>query len=557
MAARSSSILSSFALFAILSCSKSQILPENTSVTDSPKEIVSFSAKAPVRGETTMVTMDSNGKSQWESGDAITIYWEGGSCRATTTDSGPTASFTTEEAIPTDKALYSAVYPATRNASLDGTSLNIDFDQMDEAGTLACCAICTASTNQCGGSLAFTNPAAIIQFTTTSNRIHEARLYAAGHSSYVIVGSNSDSRVPYGSGTYYIPVQAGRAESGFSLRLKDYSGWDYPAFFRGADRTFEASHIYDVGTIESKVLTDEGSTLQSIKLMSFNILRGDLSNANHSIPTWPVRKAACLAMLQAQRPDILGLQECTSVQRNDILEVFPEYGAVGIAVDGRILQPYDNVSSNPILYNGNKFLLKTYGTFWLSETPGESSNTWYYNKPRTCTWARFKVKGSTQEFIYVCLHLQDNDSALDPAYSGQGATYGPECRARELNVVKEQLSSINSSGLPIIVSGDFNWNESGISSFRTEAGLASCRQSAPITDSGRTMGTSNGVLDHILFGRGFKALEFAVDRDAYAGVNLISDHYPVYAVLRFSGPDIFSSSVDDFTFENDHTNDYF
>ncbi len=516
-------------LAAGISCSKA----DQNAVPDGPKAIVSFGATVPEPG--TRIAMDSEGKTTWVAGDKIQIYYDGGSVTATTEDSGETATFTTGEPIPTDKVLYCAIYPSTREAAFDGSTLTANYWQNSQPGTVSKSAICVASTTTAGGALAFHNTGAMVMFTTTSNKIHEAYLTIGSNTSSTVVGANGEgSETPYAAGTYYVPVPAGTASTGFALRLKNNDGEDYPALHRPASRNFEAGHVYNVGTVENKVLGTSGAGLNAFRLMSFNILRGDLKGPDH---LWSERKDACLAMIAADAPDIIGLQECSSIQRDNILSAFPKYGAVGVSVKGAKITAYPDVSSNPILYDGNKFLLERWGTFWLSETPNTVSNTWYYNKPRTATWAQFRVKGMDLHFVYICLHLQDNSSSIENQYKGQESTYGPLCRAEEINVVTDWIDANNPNGYPVIVSGDFNsaGTESYYSTLSSSFSLA--RLSADTADTGPTLnsftGSPTGTIDNIFYTSGLHADVFAVDRSSYAGVTYISDHYPVYCDFRF------------------------
>ena len=535
---KSSILTIATALLCAVSCSIEPIKPE----IESPKAVVTFSATAPV--PESKIAMDGEGKTTWiAEKDTIMLYYLGGSCKAVANESGAATTFTTLEAIPTDKPVYCAVYPSSRLASFDGSNVTVDFTQGNEPALLAYSAICTAKTITSGGDLHFHNVAAMMKFTTTSNKIHEARFYSETGNTFTIVGSNTDTRVPYKVGTYYVPVPAGESSTGFSLRLKKYDGEDYPALYRPANRAFEVSHIYNVGTIESKVFNPAAEGPTSFRLMSFNILRADLGGEGNQ---WTDRKDACLAMLEANAPDLLGLQECTSNQRNDILRAFPKYGAVGISVKGQSASAYETVSSNPILYDGAKFTLEQWGTYWLTAEPTRTytadnpNNTWYYRKPRTATWARFKVNGRDLHFVFVCLHLQDDkstgDNSDDIDYDGTKAQAGADCRAKEIAVVTDRLATINPDGYPMIIGGDFNstGTEDYYSTLRSGFSLA--RLDASIKDTGRT---SNGfsqeggsTIDNIFYG-GFNASVFAVDRSAYEGRTYISDHYPVFADFSF------------------------
>lgn len=520
-------------LFIVLACACGKEGTNEQVKEEGPKAIVTFSATAPI--PETKIEMDGTGKTAWVEGDKIMLYYDGGSCEATADESGETTTFTTADAIPTDKDVYCAVYPSTRLANFDGSDVTVDMIQGNEAATLACSAICTAKTTTCGGDLHFHNVAAMMKFTTTSNKIHEARFYSETGNTFTIVGSNTDARVTYKAGTYYIPVPAGLSSTGFSLRLKKYDGEDYPALYRPASRTFEVSHIYNVGAIESKVFNPATEGPTSFRLMSFNILRADQKVDNK---TWTDgRRESCLAMLEANSPDLLGLQECTSNQRNDILKAFPKYGAVGVSVKGQSAAAYTTVSSNPIFYDGSKFTLEEWGTLWLSDAPDTAgSNTWYYRKPRTATWAQFKVNGRDLRFIFVCMHLQDDNSTGDTSddidFDGTNAQAGADCRAKEIAVVTDRLATINPGGYPMIIGGDLNsiGTESYYEILRNTNGFSLARLSAVTADTGATH-TSGEVLDNIFY-KGFTASCFVVDRTTYESTKG-SDHYPVFADFSF------------------------
>ena len=526
---KSSILTIATALLYAVSCSIEPIKPE----IESPKTVVTFSATAPV--PESKIAMDGEGKTTWiAEKDTIMLYYLGGSCKAVANESGAVTTFTTLEAIPTDKPVYCAVYPSSRLASFDGSDVTVDFTQGNEPALLAYSAICTAKTTTCGGDLAFHNVASMMKFTTTSNKIHEARFYAETGNTFTIVGSNSDKRTGgYKAGTFYVPIPAGLSSTGFSLRLKKYDGEDYPALYRPASRTFEVSHIYNVGAIESKVFNPATEGPTSFRLMSFNILRADQKVDNK---TWTDgRRESCLAMLEANSPDILGLQECTSNQRNDILKAFPKYGAVGVSVKGQSAAAYTTVSSNPILYDGSKFTLEEWGTLWLSDTPDAAgSNTWYYRKPRTATWARFKVNGRDLHFVFVCLHLQDNTYTGDKSaiidFDGTSEEAGADCRAREITVVTDRLATINPDGYPMIISGDFNSTGEEDYYSTLHSGFSLARLSALTADTGATH-INGEVLDNIFY-KGFTASCFVVDRTTYEST-IGSDHYPVFADFSF------------------------
>lgn len=502
------------------------------------------------------VAIDEQGKNEWRKGDKIKIFYDDYDdwfVTATAQSDGATTTFVTDDEIPEGYTHFIAAYPACRcdRIECDGSANTEDriifnYNKSGIAATFANAALCSAEATSDNMTFVFRNRCAILKFTTTSNKIHSATFTSGSNTSYGVVGTQT---IGYKAGDYYLPVPVGENQT-FSLRLKDYTGWDYPALVKGPV-TLERSHLYNLGTIEDILFAENTKASSSMKVMAFNILRGDMNGPDHD---WESRKEACLAMLQAQSPQILGLVECTSTQRRDILTKFPEFGAVGVAVSGSVYD-YATTSSNPIFYDGNRYVMEKYGTFWLSDTPTTAgSYTWYYNKPRTMTWAQFKLKGENAHFVYVSVHLQDNKSDINSAYKGSESEYGPKNRAKAVDLIKSKLAEINPNGYPVILGGDMNsaYNSDELSKF--SGVLSFCAEITQSTDKGSTFnGFSGGSsrIDHILCSSCF-VRRYAVDRSTNYGVTFISDHWPVYAelTLRYSSEREFDSSLQDWEQDN-------
>lgn len=503
------------------------------------------------------VVRNEQGKSEWRKGDQIKIFYDDDDewfVTATAQSDGYTTTFVTDEEIPEGYTHFIAAYPACRcdRIECDGSAphteddIIFNYNKSGIAATFDNAALCSAEATSDNMTFVFRNRCAILKFTTTSNKIHSATFISGSNTSYGVVGTQA---IGYKAGDYYLPVPVGENQT-FSLRLKDYTGWDYPALVKGPV-TLERSHLYNLGTIENILFAENTKASSSMKVMAFNILRGDLGGSGH---LWADRKEACLAMLQAQSPQILGLVECTSTQRRDILTEFPEFGAVGVAVSGSVYD-YATTSSNPIFYDGTRYVMEKYGTFWLSDTPTTAgSYTWYYNKPRTMTWAQFKLKGENAHFVYVSVHLQDNKSDIDSTHKGHESDCGQENRAKAVNLIKSKLAEINPTGYPVILGGDMNsaYDSYELSNF--SGVLSFCAEIAQSTDKGSTFnGFKEGSsrIDHIFSSNCF-VRSFAVDRSTYKGVTFISDHWPVYAelTLRYSSEREFDSSLQDWEQDN-------
>lgn len=258
--------------------------------------------------------------------------------------------------------------------------------------------------------------------------------------------------------------------------------------------------------------------------MSFNISREDLGGSNN---TWGKRKDAVLNMLGVHTPAVIGLQECSWTTRQDILATDSDMKAVGVSVYGTE-SGYTKESSNTIIYAGDLLDLQSSGTFWLSKTSDVVSNTWgNANKPRTCTWAEFKMKNSSAKGFYVFnAHLESDANITDRYYA--------------VKLILDKVAEINTKGLPVIITGDHNDKESDLSGY-TGSAFTSARASATVTDKDATLngwgaeydsGTDT-VIDHI-YTKGCTANKFYVDRSRYNGRDYISDHYPVICDLTIN-----------------------
>lgn len=255
--------------------------------------------------------------------------------------------------------------------------------------------------------------------------------------------------------------------------------------------------------------------------MTLNILREDLGG---SANLWSKRKDAVLNMFDSNSPAVIGLQECSWTIREDILAADANKKALGISVSGQE-SGYTSESSNTIIYRNDILEALNSGTFWLSSTPDVVSNT-YGNagKPRTCTWAKFKMKDSERSFYVFNAHIESDANATDRYYAVQ--------------VILNKINSINTENFPVIITGDHNDKESDLAAY-FGSGFTSARSSAGTTDTGDTLNafgetvSSDTVIDHI-YTKNCTANTFYVDRSRYNGRDYVSDHYPVVCDLTLN-----------------------
>ena len=249
-----------------------------------------------------------------------------------------------------------------------------------------------------------------------------------------------------------------------------------------------------------------------LSVMSFNVryLQGDIGTQN----SWDNRKAGVYAMLQDKKPMIIGTQEGYVSQIKDILNGVPAYRGYYVARDG------DNAynETNGILYLRDSIAV-TYdrGTFWLSETPSKRSFGWDAACTRICSWMKLYVKSSRQEFYVFNTHLDH---------------VGAVARQEGLKLIWNKIKEINTDGLPVFLTGDFNttiddeiFNDNPYRSARLEALVTDQ------TPSYNAFGSNSSAIDHIFYD-GMKAEVFETVDGKYGDTEYISDHYPI--MCKFS-----------------------
>ncbi len=251
-----------------------------------------------------------------------------------------------------------------------------------------------------------------------------------------------------------------------------------------------------------------------VKVISFNVRTGnsDTNSAN----AWDQRKAACPALLTKENPTVFGVQEALDFQIQYLKNELPEYACVGVGRD-------DGASKGEhmsIFYKKSEVTLDSWNTFWLSQTPDKPSKGWDSSYYRSATWTIFTHKDSGKKFFYLNTHLDH-----------QAAT----ARENSITLIIEKMKQYNPEGYPAILTADFNSETSDPIFAPLKLIMLDARVVAPKTDNAGTFngwGSKNSIIDHIFFSD-FKALEYRTIRDRYLGVQFVSDHYPVTAVLQF------------------------
>ena len=263
-----------------------------------------------------------------------------------------------------------------------------------------------------------------------------------------------------------------------------------------------------------------------IKVMSFNIRTNTSSDTG--VNAWDERKKACVALIKDQMPDILGVQEAQwKTQWTYLLDKLKGAGYDGYGLNRTTGAESGTGEVVGILWNTDVVKKIEVGTFWLSETPDKPSKSWGMSMNRTATWGLFEHIATGQKFFFLNTHLPLKNDKLDD----------PETAKKEgMKLIEKKLLEYYDD-YPLYMTGDFNVISTdpvldGIRDFmRNARTYASVRDTNP-TVNGFGDTSSRKQIDHIYYSDYLKAVEYYTIMDAYNGVTYVSDHYPIYAILK-------------------------
>ena len=252
----------------------------------------------------------------------------------------------------------------------------------------------------------------------------------------------------------------------------------------------------------------------TLKLISFNMRTAWGRDGDNS---WMNRRSASVEMLRREAPDVMGVQEAMQEQLLYLDAECPQYARVGEDRDGGA----EGGETMAVFYLRDRFDLLADGTFWLSETPDRVSRGWDAACNRTVTWVELRDKMSGRTFFYFNTHLDH---------------VGKQAQEKGLALIMDRIAELNTSGLPVILTGDFNVKPGDPVLDRLDNMMRSARIYAEKTDSRGTYnnwGKSSDIIDYIYYS-GFRSCpEFRTVTQKFGEWPFISDHYPVEAVLGF------------------------
>ncbi len=261
-----------------------------------------------------------------------------------------------------------------------------------------------------------------------------------------------------------------------------------------------------------------------LNAMSFNMKFENQTGGGDPIHTWANRKGGIAECLNNYNVSIVGTQELEGWQYDELMSLLGEnWSGVGL--------PRFTIDSerSSILYRNDVLEYLEGETIWLSETPSVvGSKSWDSSLPRILTYGKFLHKASNQEFYYFNTHL-DHKSTL--------------AREKQLEVILSYMEKY--SDYPELLTGDFNMN-------------IDAEQFKPMTDKsdiygntfepfldefGENMKTTHGFnggikgkpIDFIFYTKANLTVESTqIIHDLYEDRFYLSDHYPVFSVLKLN-----------------------
>ena len=255
---------------------------------------------------------------------------------------------------------------------------------------------------------------------------------------------------------------------------------------------------------------------QEMEIMTYNIKYLNETDGENS---WSKRKDHLTNQIKFYEPGILGVQEAVKEQLEHIKNRLDGYEYLGEGRDGG-----EKGEFSAIFFDTGKFDLLEEGTFWLSETPSKPSIGWDASYPRVCTYAKFEVKDSGEEFWVFNTHFDHQ---------------GVEARKKSSRMIIEKIKEINKEELPAVLMGDLNLEpETEEIRFLSEKMEESKAVAKHVFGP---EGTFNGYkfnepvdrrIDYIFLSKSdFKVLKYAVLSDS-KDQKYPSDHLPVMLIIK-------------------------
>ena len=279
-----------------------------------------------------------------------------------------------------------------------------------------------------------------------------------------------------------------------------------------------------------------------MRVMSYNIRfshsETDYTETNDA-RKWEARKLIVPGSLAKKYFDVMGSQENTTGQINDILTSpsMSDYSALGRSNHNKAIDAlgyYSDYETAAVYYRNSSVRMMENGTFWYSDTSDEFyTGDWLngYNM-RCCNWAKLKYAG--REFYVFNVHLQVNTTD-DAKYK--------EMRLKQIKKVLKKIKEV-SDEYPVILTGDFNCTPGKEGdAFQWLAAEGTMKEARSLVRQPHgPYGTlhyfqadnaTSSRVDHIFINDKFDVQAYWTDNSQQKSLAWESDHNPVIGDLTF------------------------
>jgi endonuclease/exonuclease/phosphatase family metal-dependent hydrolase len=248
---------------------------------------------------------------------------------------------------------------------------------------------------------------------------------------------------------------------------------------------------------------------------------------------WKARRALCMDVIRAQKPDVFCLQEVLREQMDDLERGFPDFAGFGFEgpeMDARQVG-YQGIAKNPIFYSRERYDFVSAGGFWLSETPHlAGSLSWESARARHVNWVRLRDRASRRQLRVLSTHLDH---------------VSQRAREEQIKLILAE-AAVYAPDFPQVLAGDLNASAANaVLKLALDGGWTNTRTAAPGPhDEGNTThgflgekyvpkteaGRKRGPIDFILTRGPVSTLAWKIIRDSRDG-RYPSDHYFVSATV--------------------------
>ena len=262
-----------------------------------------------------------------------------------------------------------------------------------------------------------------------------------------------------------------------------------------------------------------------VRVMTFNIRYDEPRDKENA---WPNRKELVASMIRFHHADLVGVQEALERQMRDLEKLLPEYAWVGVGRDdGKAGGEF-----SAIMYRKARFSRLESSTFWLSETPDVPGKGWDADYPRVVTWIKIKDATTGKLFFHFNTHFDHR---------------GVRAREESARLLLKRINT-KAGQLPVVVTGDFNFNESSIgyqiltgktqeNEFPSQSTLRDARylsqhgHHGPTSTFNEFKALISGMkIDFVLVRGAVKVLQHGTLSDTWDG-RFPSDHLPLLAEI--------------------------